>query len=517
MTVGTILGYTTNYRLALLNPNARSWADEDHSNWTVVDTVLFALSGLSGILGAWVNSTAYIVGDRLIDTDGAVYQCAVANTSASTDTFTADRTANPTFWNLILNAPVSRGTWATGIKYNANDFVLDAGRYAVCNTTHTSTSSFDTDIANWDILIDVGNPFTIVDNNPALILEDDDASASDDFAGFKLTGAVALLEGTANGVLKFAGYGDVNLTAFEAKFGGAYHEIWTAGNDGTGSGLDADLLDGVEGSGYELALGYSPVDVAGDTMTGFLTLSGNATASLHAVTKQQHDLKAPLAGPVLTGDPKAPTASPGNNTVSIATTAFVFAGLALKAPLASPALTGTPTAPTPTLGDDSTKIATTAFVQAESAATRIVKTADETVNSSSTLQDDDHLVFAMAANITYHVDIILLLEGANTTADFKFGLAVPAGCTYFWEQPDNAPWGVGGSITAEALVVETDSPSTLKIQSDNFIHGGIFKAIVRNGANAGNLQLQWAQNTSNGSDNKVLKHSSMIIRELGAT
>jgi len=37
--------------------------------------------------------------------------------------------------------------------------------------------------------------------------------------------------------------------------------------------------------------------------------------------------------------------------------------LSLKAPLASPALTGTPTAPTASTGDDSTQIATTAFVQ----------------------------------------------------------------------------------------------------------------------------------------------------------
>ena len=43
--------------------------------------------------------------------------------------------------------------------------------------------------------------------------------------------------------------------------------------DGAGSGLDADLLDGVQGSGYQLALGYTPVNKAGDTMTGQLTLN----------------------------------------------------------------------------------------------------------------------------------------------------------------------------------------------------------------------------------------------------
>jgi hypothetical protein len=45
-----------------------------------------------------------------------------------------------------------------------------------------------------------------------------------------------------------------------------------------------------------------------------------------------------------------------------ASTTYVDAQDALKAPLASPALTGTPTAPTATVGDNSTKIATTAFV-----------------------------------------------------------------------------------------------------------------------------------------------------------
>lgn len=46
----------------------------------------------------------------------------------------------------------------------------------------------------------------------------------------------------------------------------------------------------------------------------------------------------------------------------------LVADLAAKAPLASPALTGSPTAPTATLGDNTTLIATTAFVQAQIAA-----------------------------------------------------------------------------------------------------------------------------------------------------
>jgi hypothetical protein len=43
-------------------------------------------------------------------------------------------------------------------------------------------------------------------------------------------------------------------------------------------------------------------------------------------------LKADLAGPTFTGDPKAPTPSPGDNDTSIATTAFVTAAIAAKVP-----------------------------------------------------------------------------------------------------------------------------------------------------------------------------------------
>lgn len=123
------------------------------------------------------------------------------------------------------------------------------------------------------------------------------------------------------------------------------------------------------------------------------TLQSNIDAE--ATTRAAADaLKAPLASPTFTGDPKAPTPSAGDNDTSIATTAFVHSespglapvqsvagktgtvtlvegdiasltsDLALKAPLASPALTGSPSAPTASASDNSTKIATTAYADA---------------------------------------------------------------------------------------------------------------------------------------------------------
>lgn len=69
---------------------------------------------------------------------------------------------------------------------------------------------------------------------------------------------------------------------------------------------------------------------------------------------------------VLTGNPTAPTPSPGDNSDSIATTAFVTgAGFA---PLNSPAFTGLPTGPTASPGTNTGQLATTAFVMQQIAA-----------------------------------------------------------------------------------------------------------------------------------------------------
>ena len=157
----------------------------------------------------------------------------------------------------------------------------------------------------------------------------------------------------------------------------------TAAGTGTISGVSPGrgLTGGGTSGSVTLALAV-PVAItdggtnAGDAVTALANLGG-----------------APLASPVFTGAPQAPTPSIGDNSQAIATTAFVqsLAASALplmdgaaaagtgstwaradhahpsdtsRAPLASPVFTGAPKAPTPTAGDNSTNIATTAFVAA---------------------------------------------------------------------------------------------------------------------------------------------------------
>lgn len=97
---------------------------------------------------------------------------------------------------------------------------------------------------------------------------------------------------------------------------------------------------------------------------------------------------APNNSPLFTGTPQAPTPAPNDNSQDLATTAFVMTALGGAslvsswngrqgavnmtlsditgvggAPLASPSFSGQPQAPTPGVGDNSNTIATTAFVQ----------------------------------------------------------------------------------------------------------------------------------------------------------
>jgi|SRR5215472_3038622 len=112
------------------------------------------------------------------------------------------------------------------------------------------------------------------------------------------------------------------------------------------------------------ALPFLPL--AGGTMTGPLTLSADPAAALQPVTLQYFNAHyaggtgpyLPLAGGTLTGPLNAVGLS-ASGTVSGAGFTTL---LAPYAPLASPVLTGTPAAPTATAGTNTTQLATTAFV-----------------------------------------------------------------------------------------------------------------------------------------------------------
>jgi len=134
-------------------------------------------------------------------------------------------------------------------------------------------------------------------------------------------------------------------------------DTWSAVTIGANLTFSGGVLNTSVGGGNVSNVG-TPVNGQLAQWTSATTIQGIAASSLGF---------APLASPVFTGDPQAPTPAAADNDTSIATTAFVQAAIVsyAYAPLASPVFTGDPQAPTPATADNDTSIATTAFVKAQ--------------------------------------------------------------------------------------------------------------------------------------------------------
>jgi len=79
--------------------------------------------------------------------------------------------------------------------------------------------------------------------------------------------------GNYNAQLAFSSNGNMYWRDNPSSSNGSWREVWDSGNDGSGSGLDADLLDGQQGS-Y-----YAPKTGAGASGTWPISINGNAATS----------------------------------------------------------------------------------------------------------------------------------------------------------------------------------------------------------------------------------------------
>lgn len=150
----------------------------------------------------------------------------------------------------------------------------------------------------------------------------------------------------------------------------------------------------------------------------------------------------------------------------------------------------------------------------------VYKSADETVNNSSTLQNDDALSFSVSANKSYRVQIGLIFEIASGAGsdDFKIGWSYPASTTAYWGT-------VGKDVSSsDGLSAVTTTGTTVNNQgiSATPAYGTtglttfmvIFDALFIVGSTAGTITLQWAQNVAGPRNLKVKAGSWLTYIQL---
>lgn len=151
---GNIKRTTPNYGFRIPYFDRTGWGREMERNFDVADAALFASTGLGGIVGTWTNSTEYDVADRVVDpTDGTIWGCNVDHVSAGTGSFANDRAAHPTYWTAVTSSFAQRMLWTTGTTYNVNDIMYYGYKWAIARRRFVSSASFETDLANNDLVL----------------------------------------------------------------------------------------------------------------------------------------------------------------------------------------------------------------------------------------------------------------------------------------------------------------------------------------------------------------------------
>jgi len=134
---------------------------------------------------------------------------------------------------------------------------------------------------------------------------------------------------------------------------------------------------------------------------------------------------------------------------------------------------------------------------------RIVKKADETVSNSNTLQDDNELLFAANASKTYHV-FIIFFNNSSATADFRYSLSIPTGATAL---RGSSTW----HHTADQGTADWTGTQNLAMATGNKMTYLSGRVII--GTTSGNVVFQWAQQTAEVFDTKVLEGSLLVAWE----
>jgi hypothetical protein len=141
-----------------------------------------------------------------------------------------------------------------------------------------------------------------------------------------------------------------------------------------------------------------------------------------------------------------------------------------------------------------------------------IKPADTVRTSTTTLTNDPDLVLSVVANAVYELTGTLAYNGiSGGVGDFKADWTIPAAAAMTWVR--------NGYINNSVTQTDTIRTDNTTIRSLGTFGVGTticasIRGIVRTGANAGSLQLRWAQNTSSATSTTLAADSNIVLRRI---
>jgi hypothetical protein len=139
---------------------------------------------------------------------------------------------------------------------------------------------------------------------------------------------------------------------------------------------------------------------------------------------------------------------------------------------------------------------------------RIRKSADETVVNSTTLQNDNELLFAIGANEAWVFEMMLYYSG-NTAGDLRVAWTIPSGTVGVWTAAGVSQSSNAHEIRGVGILSNLDFDIPLS-SNGVLIMGSALAA-----ATAGTIQMQWAQVTSFGTPTTIAAGSTLLAHRVG--
>jgi hypothetical protein len=141
----------------------------------------------------------------------------------------------------------------------------------------------------------------------------------------------------------------------------------------------------------------------------------------------------------------------------------------------------------------------------------IRKTATETVNNSAALQNDDDFSFAIAANEVWQFELALSTD-IKILSQFRCTWTLPAGASMLM-----LLIALGDNLTsANAVTATQTTPGTAITTGAAVTLGHVYiRGTLVNAGTGGTAQFQWAQQTAQLEDTKVLINSYLLAHKIG--